>query len=191
MDGFGGFGGSNQKIRFFFFKKHKGAVAQFKKNKNPLFCGIRRIRQIRPIVLPPGFYAFLFLTGSIAGAQTIEGRIDGYFAGPAAIHAGAGFTVPMGTYVRSGIDGGIGSSKDGISGRVDGFARSRSPAGTVERTPAGPSVICGDRRRLRLARVERDGVTAEGREASSWLRDGVVLGAVPQPVTGADPVGAK
>ncbi len=29
----------------------------------------------------------------------------------------------MGTYVRTGIDGAIGSSKDGISGRFDGFAR--------------------------------------------------------------------
>lgn len=53
----------------------------------------------------------------------MEGRIDGYFAGPAAIHGGAGFTVPMGTYVRSGMDGAIGSARDGISGRVDGFAR--------------------------------------------------------------------
>jgi hypothetical protein len=29
----------------------------------------------------------------------------------------------MGTYLRSGIDGAVGSSKDGISGRVDAFAR--------------------------------------------------------------------
>jgi hypothetical protein len=56
-------------------------------------------------------------------AQAVEGRVDAIAAGPAAIHAGAGFTVPMGTYVRTGIDGAIGSSKYGISGRVDGFAR--------------------------------------------------------------------
>src|SRR4029078_8077629 len=58
-----------------------------------------------------------------AESQSLEGRIDVIAAGPAAIHAGAGFTVPMGTYVRSGFDGAIGSSRNGISGRVDGFAR--------------------------------------------------------------------
>ena len=65
----------------------------------------------------------LLLIAVSAEAQSIEGRVDGIFAGPAAIHAGAGFTVPMGTYVRSGVDGAIGSSRDGISGRVDAFAR--------------------------------------------------------------------
>lgn len=63
------------------------------------------------------------LLATVLKAQTIEGRVDAIAAGPAAIHAGLGFTVPMGTYVRSGIDGAIGSSKDGLSGRVDGFAR--------------------------------------------------------------------
>jgi hypothetical protein len=58
-----------------------------------------------------------------AQSQSIEARIDAITAGPAAIHAGAGFTVPMGTYVRSGFDAAIGSSNDGISGRFDGFAR--------------------------------------------------------------------
>jgi hypothetical protein len=108
---------------FFFYKRRKGAFAQLRKRKNVFFRSVRVIRLIRPIVLPPGFYVFLFFTGGIAGAQTGEARIDGYVAGPAAIHAGAGFTVPMGTYVRSGIDGAIGSSKDGISGRMDAFAR--------------------------------------------------------------------
>jgi len=65
----------------------------------------------------------LLLIAVSADAQSIEGRVDGIFAGPAAMHAGVGFTVPMGTYVRSGVDGAIGSSRDGISGRVDAFAR--------------------------------------------------------------------
>jgi hypothetical protein len=65
----------------------------------------------------------LLLIAAKAEGQSIEGRVDGIFAGPAAIHAGAGFTVPMGTYLRSGFDGAIGSSSDGISGRVDAFAR--------------------------------------------------------------------
>ena len=56
-------------------------------------------------------------------AQSIEGRIDGILAGPRAIHAGVGFTVPVGTYVRSGLVGGVGASEVGVSGRVDLFAR--------------------------------------------------------------------
>jgi hypothetical protein len=59
----------------------------------------------------------------VATAQSVEGRIDGIVAGPPAIHAGAGFTVPVGTYVRSGMVGAIGGSEDGISGRFDLFAR--------------------------------------------------------------------
>jgi hypothetical protein len=57
-------------------------------------------------------------------AQTIEARVDAIAAGPAAIHAGAGFSVPMGTYVRTGAAGGIGFAKNGSpSGRIDAFAR--------------------------------------------------------------------
>ena len=52
-------------------------------------------------------------------AQSVEGRIDAIARNPAAIHAGIGFTVPVGTYVRSGLDAGIGGSEHGISGRVD------------------------------------------------------------------------
>ena len=59
----------------------------------------------------------------IAGAQSVEGRVDGILAGPPAIHAGAGFTVPVGTYVRVGTVGAAGASSDGISGRADAFAR--------------------------------------------------------------------
>jgi hypothetical protein len=56
---------------------------------------------------------------SKSSAQSPEFRIDGIASNPAAIHAGAGLTIAMGTYVRSGIDAAIGSSDDGISGRVD------------------------------------------------------------------------
>src|SRR4029078_1870610 len=65
----------------------------------------------------------LLLFAIKAESQSLEGRIDVIAAGPAAIHAGAGFTVPVGPYVRSGFDGAVGSSRNGISGRVDGFAR--------------------------------------------------------------------
>ena len=58
-----------------------------------------------------------------AGAQSLEARLDGIFAGPSAIHAGAGVTAAVGTYVRSGIVGGIGGSRHGISGRLDLFSR--------------------------------------------------------------------
>ncbi len=63
--------------------------------------------------------AFLVVSATAAQAQSIEGRIDGIAANPPAIHAGAGFTIPLGNYVRSGIDGAIGASEHGISGRVD------------------------------------------------------------------------
>lgn len=63
------------------------------------------------------------LTPLVSAAQTVEGRIDGIFAGPPAIHAGVGITQPLGTYVRAGIVGAIGESSDGVSGRGDVFAR--------------------------------------------------------------------
>lgn len=65
----------------------------------------------------------LYTLPAIARAQDIEGRIDGITNGPAAVHAGAGFSVPAGTYIRTGIDGAIGASRDGLSGRADLFTR--------------------------------------------------------------------
>lgn len=52
-------------------------------------------------------------------AQTPEGRIDAIASDPAAIHAGLGVTTKAGTYLRTGIVGGLGASGDGISGRID------------------------------------------------------------------------
>ncbi|MEP6904451.1 MAG: hypothetical protein ABI875_00130 [Gemmatimonadales bacterium] len=52
-----------------------------------------------------------------------EFRIDGIIAGVSALQAGAGVTMVSGTYVRTGVVGGLGFSRDGLSGRIDGFAR--------------------------------------------------------------------
>ena len=49
----------------------------------------------------------------------IEGRADVIVAKVTAAHAGIGFTVKTGTYLRSGLDAGLGASRDGISGRID------------------------------------------------------------------------
>lgn len=87
-----------------------------------VFRIIRKIRLNPHNRLIQRFSVFLLFAVK-AESQSIEGRIDAIAAGPAAIHVGAGFTVPMGTYVRAGADAAIGSSRDGISGRVDGFAR--------------------------------------------------------------------
>ena len=55
-----------------------------------------------------------------------EFRIDGIVARVSALQAGAGMTIVAGTYVRAGLVGGLGFSRDGLSGRVDGFARFHS-----------------------------------------------------------------
>lgn len=68
------------------------------------------------------FLTLLFAVPQLK-AQDMEGRIDAILAGPPAIHAGAGITFPAGTYVRTGLEGGIGASKDGVSGRFDALTR--------------------------------------------------------------------
>ena len=125
MDGLTGFSRYYTRTVFFFVKLRRYAVGFFNKEQNEnLIFWFNALNPLKPSNrFTPGFYVFLFLTPAAAEAQSIEGRLDGYFAGPAAIHAGAGFSVPMGTYVRSGFDGAVGSSRNGISGRVDGFAR--------------------------------------------------------------------
>jgi hypothetical protein len=52
-----------------------------------------------------------------------EVRLDGIIARVSAIHFGAGFTVPAGTYVRTGVIAAVGFSRDGLSGRLDAIAR--------------------------------------------------------------------
>ena len=58
-------------------------------------------------------------TGSHAAAQTPELRADVIAGGRTVAHAGAGITFALGTYLRSGLVGGLGASRDGISGRLD------------------------------------------------------------------------
>jgi hypothetical protein len=69
-------------------------------------------------------YLLLSLVGLIVSSarldgQVLEARVDALITNPTAVHAGAGFTIPMGTYVRSGIDAALGASNHGISGRID------------------------------------------------------------------------
>lgn len=52
-----------------------------------------------------------------------EVRLDAIIARVSAIHFGAGFTVPAGTYVRTGAIAAVGFSRDGLSGRIDAIAR--------------------------------------------------------------------
>ncbi len=52
-----------------------------------------------------------------------EVRLDGIIASLSALHVGAGFTAAAGTYVRTGVIAGVGFSRDGLSGRIDGMAR--------------------------------------------------------------------
>ena len=68
-------------------------------------------------VAPAGAYAQRQQPKPLSPA--IEARVDAIIADVSAVHGAIGFTVPVGTYLRSGIDAGIGASKDGISGRID------------------------------------------------------------------------
>lgn len=52
-----------------------------------------------------------------------EIRLDAIVARVSAVQAGFGLTMVAGTYVRSGIVGGLGFSRDGLSGRLDGLVR--------------------------------------------------------------------
>ncbi len=59
------------------------------------------------------------IPGGAIGGQTLEGRMDAIIAEPSAVHAGAGATWRLGTYLRSGLVGGIGATEAGVSGRID------------------------------------------------------------------------
>ncbi|MDP9177160.1 MAG: hypothetical protein M3O61_05720 [Gemmatimonadota bacterium] len=75
--------------------------------------------------------AVLFAAATTVTAQPVsrpaklspEVRLDAIIARVSALHVGAGFTVPAGTYVRTGAVAGVGFSRDGLSGRLDGMAR--------------------------------------------------------------------
>jgi hypothetical protein len=62
---------------------------------------------------------FSVLLPAKAFSQSPEARIDGIAANPAAVQGGAGIIFSPGTYLRSGIEGGIGASENGLSGRFD------------------------------------------------------------------------
>ncbi|MEX0909508.1 MAG: hypothetical protein WDZ58_07060 [Gemmatimonadaceae bacterium] len=68
------------------------------------------------------------MAGAHAGAQDAprlqpEARLDGFMGDSWAMHAGLGATAPLGTYVRFGIVGGLGTGAGGVSGRADLIAR--------------------------------------------------------------------
>lgn len=65
---------------------------------------------------------------SVAATQAappvqFEGRVDALTGSDWALHAGAGVTAPLGTYVRFGAVAGIGGGANGLSGRTDLIAR--------------------------------------------------------------------
>jgi len=66
-----------------------------------------------------------FVAANTAQAQKVapEAGIDLIFSGVEAIHARLGVMVPAGTYLRAGLVGGLGSSRDGLSGRIDVVGR--------------------------------------------------------------------
>lgn len=86
-----------------------------------------------------GWLMALLACGAVSGAASAQAaaapapagqpalipeiRVDALLATVSAVHVGAGATMVTGTYVRTGIVGGVGFSRDGLSGRLDGFAR--------------------------------------------------------------------
>lgn len=95
--------------------------------------------------------------GKLAAKKSVfdpEFRVDGIIAGVSALHAGAGVTMVSGTYVRGGIVGGVGFSRDGLSGRIDGFARFHfDPFRQSRWAPYGGGGISGRFDRLAGARA--------------------------------------
>lgn len=63
--------------------------------------------------------ALIGVAASPARAQVPEARVDVIIAETSAVHAGAGVSFSTGTYLRSGVVAALGSSRDGISGRID------------------------------------------------------------------------
>ena len=52
-----------------------------------------------------------------------EMRLDGIISRVSTVQLGVGLMTPAGYYVRLGADGALGSSRHGLSGRIDGLAR--------------------------------------------------------------------
>ena len=70
----------------------------------------------RPLLIA----AVVAASGATRGAaQVPEARADAIIAETSAVHFGVGVSVSTGTYLRSGVIGALGFSRDGLSGRVD------------------------------------------------------------------------
>ena len=52
-----------------------------------------------------------------------EVRVDGIFARSSAVEAGYGVSVPMGIYMRTGLEAGVGAGRHGIESRADFVSR--------------------------------------------------------------------
>jgi hypothetical protein len=63
------------------------------------------------------------LPAQVQQAFQSELRLDAIFARSSAVQTAYGFTVPAGTYVRSGLVAGIGVGRHGVEGRTDLIAR--------------------------------------------------------------------
>lgn len=50
-------------------------------------------------------------------------RVDGLFATNGAVHAGLGFSIPAGVYLRTGLVAALGGGSHGTEGRADLFGR--------------------------------------------------------------------
>lgn len=61
----------------------------------------------------------LLFAGYDLEAQDPLARVDLIVADAPALHAGAGIAFRAGTYLRTGLEAGLGASRDGISGRLD------------------------------------------------------------------------
>ena len=74
----------------------------------------------------------------------VEWRLDAIFANTSAGQAGLGMSVPVGTYVRSGVVAGVGAGRHGVDGRTDLIARfSLDPFRQSRWAPYGGGGISG------------------------------------------------
>jgi hypothetical protein len=65
------------------------------------------------------FVLAAMLVAGVAEGQAPLARADAIISGRSAIHVGAGVAWRTGTYLRSGVEAGIGATEEGVSGRID------------------------------------------------------------------------
>lgn len=75
-----------------------------------------RLRRAASTVL---IAAIALVSHQAKGQGRPEARVDGIFSETPAVHLGAGVLFPLGTYVRSGVVGGVGVSGSQVSFRGD------------------------------------------------------------------------